>query len=312
MAISPLASVFVWSPNHYAGRAYPITKITIHHMAGNLSAERCGEVFKSPSRQASSNYGVGSDGVIGCYVDEQNAPWTSSSYDNDNRAVTIEVADYDLDEWSPSEAAYNATIDLCVDICQRNGIEQLTYTGDPTGTMTEHMMFSNTACPGPWWHERMGRVTDEINARLRGETSKGEKVVPITAETGSVYRLYNSNTGDHLYTTDESEMDALTAQGWKYEGIAFTIEKGNDCAVYRLYNPNAGIHLLTINLEEATKAQEAGWKWEGVQFFAKVKGHNVMRLYNPSNGAYLYTTSDEETAQCVLHGWINEGIAFHV
>jgi hypothetical protein len=151
-------------------------------MAGDLTVEGCGSVFASSARQASSNYGVGSDGRIGCYVDEDDAAWTSANWDNDNRAVTLEVADYDTYNWSPSDAAYKATIDLCVDICKRNGIQRLVYTGGPDGTMTEHLMFSATGCPGPWWHARMAQVTEEINARLAGVPEKEEEFDDTMAE----------------------------------------------------------------------------------------------------------------------------------
>lgn len=61
-------------------------------MAGNASIEACGNLFADPDRNASSNYGVGSDGRVGLYVDEANRSWCTSSGSNDNRAVTIEVA----------------------------------------------------------------------------------------------------------------------------------------------------------------------------------------------------------------------------
>ena len=57
------------SNNYTHGRnGYSICKITPHHMAGVLSAEECGRIFQNPSRQASSNYGIGNDGEIACYV----------------------------------------------------------------------------------------------------------------------------------------------------------------------------------------------------------------------------------------------------
>lgn len=313
MPVSPLASVFVWSPNHYNGRSHDIDKITIHHMAGNLSAQRCGEVFESTSRQASSNYGVDSDGVIGCYVDEANAAWTSSSYSNDNRAVTIEVADYDLDEWSPSDAAYDATIDLVVDICQRNGIDQLVYTGGPDGTMTEHMMFSSTACPGPWWHARMAQVTEEINARLRGENPKrkDDEVKDIGNYTGDIIRLYNDASGDHHYATP-GEADSLIGHGWKKEGVAFTIKPDGKKPVFRMFNPNTGDHLPTISKEEAQNLQDNGWVWEGVEYFAKESGKPVYRLYNPNGADHLLTTDASEKDKDMSLGWKFEGVAFCV
>ena len=90
MSNSPLVSYTKLSPNHSGKRKHTIDTISIHCMAGNLSVERCGELFQNKERQASSNYGIGSDGRIALYVDEGNRSWCTSSASNDNRAVTIE------------------------------------------------------------------------------------------------------------------------------------------------------------------------------------------------------------------------------
>lgn len=70
MSNSSLISYTKISPNRTSPRKKPIRKITIHHMAGNLSVEQCGAVFAPTSRKASSNYGIGTDGRIGMYVEE--------------------------------------------------------------------------------------------------------------------------------------------------------------------------------------------------------------------------------------------------
>ena len=312
MGVSPLASGCIWSPNHYDGRAYDIEKITIHHMAGNMSAEDCGYWFQSGTRNASSNYGVGSDGDIKCYVDEDDAAWTSSSWDNDNRAVTIEVADYDTDEWSPSDAAYKSTINLVVDICRRNGIGQLSYTGDDDGTMTEHMMFASTSCPGPWWHARMGAVTDEINRRLRGE-KEDDDLKPVNNQGGPVYRA--AKGAMHIFTTSKAEVDNAVAKwGWKDEGIAFTAPKGGTEAVYRLYKQSNGDHFFTVKFEEADNAcKKFGYVYEGVDFFGNKSGTPVYRLYQSSTGQHHYTADASERDKCTREwGWQYEGVAFYV
>lgn len=36
-----------------------------------------------------------------------------------------------------------------------------------------------------------------------------------------VYRLYNPNNGDHVFTTSASEKDSLVGLGWSNEEIAF-------------------------------------------------------------------------------------------
>ena len=171
MSNSSLVDYTRLSPNRSHPRNHTIDKITIHHMAGNLSVETCGSVFANSSSEASANYGIGSDGRVGLYVDEGDRAWASASPSNDNRAVNIEVANSSTGgDWLVSSAAYNKLIDLCVDICQRNGIKALNYTGDAKGNLTEHRMFMATTCPGPYLHARMSRIAAEVNKRL-GKTS---------------------------------------------------------------------------------------------------------------------------------------------
>lgn len=159
-------------------------KITIHHMAGNLSVETCANVFCG-TRKASSNYGIGSDGRVGLYVDEKDRAWTSSSSANDSQAVTIEVANNSgAPNWTVSDKAFNKLIDLCVDICKRNGIKKLIWTGDKNGTLTCHYMFAATACPGPYLKSRMAEIANLVNARLSGTTT--------TPEVKKYYRVRKS------------------------------------------------------------------------------------------------------------------------
>lgn len=167
MSNSKLISYTKQSPNRTSPRKNKIDRITIHHMAGNLSVERCGEVFAARSRQASANYGIGSDGRIALYVDEADRAWTSSNAENDNRAVTIEVAnDGGAPEWHVSQKAIDALIDLCVDICKRNGIKRLNYTGNTSGNLTMHKWFKATECPGPFLSDLFPRIASEVNLRM--------------------------------------------------------------------------------------------------------------------------------------------------
>lgn len=167
MSNSPLVEYVKLSPHHSGKRKYPITKITIHHTAGKLSVEALGEDFARPLRKGSSNYGVGDDGRIAMYVEETNRPWTSSNSDNDNRAVTIEVVNSGgAPNWPVSDKALEATIELCVDICKRNNIKALNYTGDKTGNLTMHKWFANTLCPGPYLSGKFPYIAKEVNKRL--------------------------------------------------------------------------------------------------------------------------------------------------
>lgn len=143
-------------------------------MAGNLSIETCGSWFSQTKAQASSNYGIGSDGRIGLYVDEANRAWTTASSWCDNKAVTIEVANDQIGgDWHVSDAALNSLVNLCVDICQRNGITACTYTGDKSGTLQKHEWYANTNCPGPYLGRQFTWIAAQVNARLNGQPAYG-------------------------------------------------------------------------------------------------------------------------------------------
>lgn len=187
MSNSSLISYTKISPNRTSPRKKPIRKITIHHMAGNLTVEQCGAVFAPTSRKASSNYGIGTDGRIGMYVEEKDRAWTSSSPDNDNQAVTIEVANNTLGpNWTVSDKAMVSLIDLCVDICKRNGIQRLNFTGDKTGNLTMHCYFKSTLCPGPYLKSKFPYIASEVNKRLGADATPEPFIVQITASSLNV------------------------------------------------------------------------------------------------------------------------------
>ena len=149
-------------------RERPIDTITIHHMAGTLELENLGAEFAKADRRASANYGIDVNGRVGLFVEEANRAWTSSNVENDSRAVTIEVANDEVGGfWHVSDASYRALIDLCVDICRRNGIQMLYYTGDTKGNLTIHKMFSETECPGFYLQGKMLDIADAVNAQLK-------------------------------------------------------------------------------------------------------------------------------------------------
>ena len=171
MSNSKLVSYTKLSPNCTKPRNHKIDTITIHCMAGNCTVETCGNIFAPASRQASSNYGIGSDGRIALYVDEANRSWCSSNGTNDHRAITIEVANtVAADPWPVSDAAYESLIKLCVDICQRNGISKLVWSTNKAErvnhlngcNMTVHRDYANKSCPGDWLYSRHAAIAAEV------------------------------------------------------------------------------------------------------------------------------------------------------
>ena len=135
---------------------------------------------------------------------------------------------------------------------------------------------------------------------------------------GTMYRLYNSWTGEHLFTISPKEKDNDVAAGWTFEGTVgkALLEKGDP--VYRLLNPTTGEHHYTMNENEVKTCVANGWKDEGVVFYSAKKDDKgaiaMISLYNPYNEAfYHHYTSDEGEIQArVADGWKNEGPKFYL
>ena len=215
MSNSSLVNYVAISPNSNP-RKNKIKKITIHHMAGNLSVETCGNVFSSGRRQASANYGIGSDGRVGMYVEEKNRAWTSSSPSNDHQAITIEVANDGgaNTNWHVSDTALAKLIDLCVDICKRNGIASLNYTGNANGNLTRHNMFKNTTCPGPYLQSKFPYIAEEVNKRLR------DNVTPTPAPNPSSGGYSGNSIVDYLNSIGVDSSYAHRSQLASINGIS--------------------------------------------------------------------------------------------
>ena len=90
-----------------------------------------------------------------------------------------------------------------------------------------------------------------------------------TPGANPVYRLYNTKSGDHHYTTSAGEKAILIANyGWVDEGVAFY--SGGVHSVHRLYNGSLtrGQHHYTTSAgERDSLVKNYGWKSEGIGFY---------------------------------------------
>lgn len=193
MSNSSLISYTKLSPNHSGKRTHSVDRITPHCVVGQLSCESICGCFTSTDRQASCNYGIGTDGRISLCVDEGNRSWCSSSNANDQRAVTIECASDKTAPYAMNNAVYESLINLCVDICKRNGKTKLLWFADKNKTLayepasdemviTVHRWFANKSCPGDWLYNRLGDLAAKVTAKLGGGSSNAET-------SGTLYRV---------------------------------------------------------------------------------------------------------------------------
>lgn len=194
MSNSSLVQYTLLSPNRNSPRKNTIDTVTVHCVCGQLSVESLGDIFAKPSRGASSNYGIGFDGRIALYVPESDRSWCSggcdkngkpirvngiSGADNDQRAITIEVASDKEKPYKMNDVALASLVDLLVDIVKRNpGLggslrwkNDKSLVGDTKAqNVTLHRWFCNTSCPGEFFVERLPDVVAAVNKRLEGVT----------------------------------------------------------------------------------------------------------------------------------------------
>lgn len=252
MGHSKLAKYVSISPNKSGRMGYSVDTLTPHYMDGNCSIETCASIFKSVSRQASSNYGIGSDGRIGVYVEEEDRAWTSGSWRNDCRAITFECAN--LSDGSLTDACWNSLVNLCTDICRRHGFKGVYYCGSadysklPKGHMllTMHKWFQDTDCPGPWLSKQFSRLAKEVNALLSsGATSKAAKETKVTkkaigyhkdADFAGTYRCTvpylcvrrsPSTSGKEVAHYSKGDKVNLDGYWWKADGYIWGTYIGN-------------------------------------------------------------------------------------
>lgn len=167
-----------------------IDRITPHCAVSQCSVEKLGNIFASPERDASSNYGIGFDGRVGMYVPENFRSWCSSSNENDQRAVTIECASDNFAPYSFNYTVYKTLISLCVDICRRNCKTRLLWFGDKEKTLTYkpaknemvltvHRWFANKSCPGDWLYSRLSDLAATVTAELSPKPEKGKDLYRV-------------------------------------------------------------------------------------------------------------------------------------
>lgn len=215
------------SPNHSGQRTHSIDRITPHCVVGQLSCESICGCFTSPQREASCNYGIGTDGRISLSVEEKNRSWCSSSNANDQRAVTIECASDKTAPYAMTDAVYAALIDLCTDICKRNGKSKLLWFGDKNKTLayepkademiiTVHRWFANKSCPGDWLYNRLGDLAAKVTSRLGGGSQQPSGTL-YRVQTGAYKQKANADA--QLAKVKAAGFDTYMVQAGSYYKI---------------------------------------------------------------------------------------------
>lgn len=241
MARSPLATVTIQAngSNYTTGRSAKISQITIHHMAGVLSVEQCGNVFARAGRGASAHYGVGGDGRIASYVDESDTAWSDANWASNCRTVSIETANSSTGgNWPVSDAAFDSLCKLVADVAKRNGLGTLVKGQN----LCWHSMFSATTCLPV---DTTELLTPNGWVRL-ADVSEGDMVASYRLDDGGiVFAPVRSVVAPYSASTWEFRDVEATADHrmiWRTQNGEYKITSLSEMAKYlgQVYIPNAG------------------------------------------------------------------------
>ena len=274
---SPLTDYTRISPNTYGGRTHTIDRITIHCYVGQVSIEDMAAWLCNPSAKACSNYGIGVDGRVGLFIEERNAAICSSSSANDNRAICIENACDKYDPYKITDTVYNKLIELCTDVCRRNGKDCLLWLGSKEKTLaynpkqnemviTCHRWFANKACPGDYIYKRLGTIAETVTNALRGGSD-----VPADK-----YVVRLSCNMPATQTNSFNNLDYAKAEADRHPGYSVYVAETGECVYTSLqelgYTPDEWIAMfapICVELARTTQvlpsvviaqtALETGW-----------------------------------------------------
>lgn len=303
MSNSSLATVIQRSPNHSGQRTHKIDRITPHCVVGQLTASGIAGCFPS-GRGASCNYGIGSDLKIALIVDECNRSWCSSSNANDQRAVTIECASDKNSPYAFTEGVYAKLVDLCEDICRRNGKTKLLWFADKNKSLnyapannemvlTVHRWFANKSCPGDWLYSRLGNLATEVTRRLGGSpTSKpssnsGEvkyRVRKTWGDTKSQKGAYNSLDNAKKCADQNPGYKVFDTKG----NVVYPVS--NNTPAFSPYKVKVDITDLRIRTSPGVKDNNFTGKYTGKGVFtivAEQSGWGLLKSYEKGRNGWI-------------------------
>ena len=291
---SPLVAYTKISPNHSGQRTHKIDRISPHCVVGQCTAEGLGDWFYKPSTQASSNYGIDKNGRVGMYVEEKNRSWCTSSNANDQRAITIECASDTVEPYTMYEVVYAKLIDLCTDICKRNGKKKLLWFGDKDKSLsyepkddemliTVHRWFANKSCPGNWLYARLGDLAEKVTAQLGG----ADEVIPSGMQAREFQKMTEEQVLEKvgvLFTADQKKSGILASISM----AQFILESG-----YGKSELAQGANNCFGMKKSLSGNTWGGSAWDGVSIYTKKSQEQN------ADGSYVTITADFRRYSCV-------------
>lgn len=261
------------------GKAYKIDTLTPHVWVGHPKTKAIHASPFQKSRQCSCNYGIMDDGSSYVCVDEANRSWCSSNRYNDVRAVTFEIASDTAEPYAITDKALDALIKLCIDVCKRNGLKNVTWINDkekaveyqknmPDGEaiITVHRWWAKKSCPGNMLMGKMDYICDQINKGLGVEETKPAPAhsqpapapAPATPSMKTIDEIAKEVI-DGKWGNGADRRSKLTAAGYDYNAVQGRVNEILGYKPKSYYRVQCGAFRLRENAEAlASKIKAKG------------------------------------------------------
>lgn len=228
-------------------------------------------------------------------MEEKNRSWCTSSNANDQRAITIECASDTVEPYTMYEVVYAKLIELCVDICKRNGKKKLLWFGDKDKSLnyepkddemliTVHRWFANKSCPGNWLYARLGDLAAKVTTQLGGGEAEA---IPSGMQAREFVSLSEEQViakVGALFTADQKESGILASVSM----AQFILESG-----YGKSELAQGANNCFGMKKSLSGNTWGGSTWDGSSVYTKkTKEQNA-------DGSYVTITADFRRYGCV-------------
>ncbi len=226
MTVSKLAAGSLPHHKKYSERGNDkVSRVIVHHWAGTSGGDTS---LASPSRDASANYVLYSDGTLKSQVPEEFRAWTSGGQAIDAPSITVEVQNStNAPEWRVSDKAIAKLTELIADIARR-----YKWGSVAASRVRGHKEFAATACPGPYLFPKLAGIAADADKALKTpakpntskpsgqEEDEDMNVIGYIRDKakgsqGSVYALQENGRKRLIKKAEWNSLRALEGQGVK-------------------------------------------------------------------------------------------------
>jgi uncharacterized protein DUF5648 len=168
------------------------------------------------------------------------------------------------------------------------------------------------------------RTSGQFQAGSGGGTTAAAPGAPAPPSAGTsahapLLRADNAQTGQHLYTTNQSELTSVQGQGWTGVGTVgyiSTTQAPGTTALYRLAGGN-GDHFYTTDANEKNSLVAQGWRDEGVVGYVATSQQPgtlpLHRMVSTKTGMHFYSANAHEVVEATTHqGYREEGVTGYI